>query len=123
MIDPRAAHNISIRLLVGLMPGISHEDLFDVRREFARYLTTRQAATARTWQEAWNSWTGAVEGRPGFINYTPARCSNCRGRRWSVSRPGYNMTRTGSPSVCGDCRGTGRGTSTRQSAQYAVGGD
>lgn len=74
-----------------------------------------------TWQAVWNVVTGATPTRPGCISHTPVRCRACSGRQWSVRRPDVNMARTGSPYICGECRGTGRGTgAVRAVARYAA---
>ena len=41
---------------------------------------------------------------------TTARCLGCDGRIVNIANPGRNLSRTGSPYVCGDCCGTRRGT-------------
>lgn len=120
MVDPRMAHHVDNRAYMHLMPHVDQSDVYEIRQQFARYLSSRHSQTTHaTWQDGWNEWTGAQEHRPGQILYTPIRCRQCHGKRFDVRHPGRNLSRTGSPSICGECRGTGRGTPTRQTALYA----
>ena len=119
MVDPRTAHTIDARVLLAHVPRLDQNDLHDLRREFGRYLSTRASATRHTtWQDAWNAWTGVAPHRPGEIQFTPVRCAQCHGRRFDLRHVARNLSRTGRPDICGECRGTGRGTSTRLLATY-----
>lgn len=104
MVDPRMAHSIDTGLLRSHLPRLDISDLYDIRREFANALATRQGRSAATWQEAWNAWTGATPHRPGTIRIF-ARCSQCSGRGFSHRNVSHNLSRTGSPYACGTCRG------------------
>lgn len=119
MIDWRIAHNLDGRTLLNLLPHVDQSDLHTLRQEFAQYLTTRAASSHQTWQEAWNAWTGATPHTPGQITYTPPRCKDCHGKGFTHRHVQRNLTRTGNPYLCGTCRGTRRGTRTRQPARYA----
>lgn len=116
-VDPRVAHVIDGRAMLALLPHVDQGDLHTIRREFGYYLNGRR--THETWQEAWNAWTGATERRGGEIIYTTPRCGTCKGRRYSTRNIGRNIARTGSPMICGECNGSGRGQRTRQAARFA----
>lgn len=116
-LNPYSAHHIDGRILLALLPHLDQSDLMTIRSEFGYYLAGRGGMVA-TWQEAWNAWTRATEHRDGEIAYTPTRCSTCRGRRISTRNVARNISRTGSPYVCGECNGSGRGRRTRQRARY-----
>lgn len=119
MLNPQIAHLVDAGTLRRSVPGLSPSDLHDVRSEFAWFLTTPRArATYQTWQEAWNAFTGATPHRPGALNYTTSRCSACNGRRYDHRRIARNISRTGSPYICGECRGTGRGQRVTKTALY-----
>lgn len=118
-LDPRIAHHIDGRHLLALLPRVPQVELHEVRTEFARFLSTPAGRAHATWQEAWNAFTGATPTRPGVITYTPNRCRECAGRRYSHRNVSRNLARTGNPSVCGECRGTGRGSQVRETARYA----
>lgn len=118
-LDPRSAHALDGRTLLGLLPHVDQSDLHEIRIEFARYLTSREGRSHATWQDAWNAWTRATPTRPGSIDYTPLCCGDCKGRRFSARNLSRNLTRTGSATMCGECRGSGRGQRTAQTTQYA----
>lgn len=120
--DPQIAYRINARDLLSLLPYFDQSDLNDLRREFSQYLWSqnrRNNATA-TWQEAWNAWSGAQPHRAGSVRFTPARCKECKGRRFSHHNVMHNLNRTGSPHLCGACSGSGRGTSTIINPRYAA---
>ena len=52
---------------------------------------------------------GARPGGDGTLRFVRARCAHCHGRRITHRNPGHNLRMTGNPSICGDCRGSGRG--------------
>lgn len=117
-VDPRVAHMVDARALLALLPHVDQSDLHTIRQEFGYYLNGR-SARHETWQAAWNAWTGATEQRSGEIIYTTPRCRTCKGRRYSTSNVSRNIARTGSPMICGECNGSGRGQRTRQQARFA----
>lgn len=119
MVDPRTAHMIDGRTLLGLLPHVDQSDLQTLRQEFARALSNPRMRSVPTWQEAWNVWSGATPGRPGQIAYTPLRCKSCHGRGFNPRTISRNLARTGQPTVCGDCRGMRRGQRTTQVARHA----
>lgn len=111
MVDPRSAYAIDGSRFRLAVPRLSPADLYTLRREFATYLSTRYSrAKHDTWEAAWNDWTGAAPHRVGQVQFTTARCSECKGRRFSHRNVARNLSRTGNPSVCFECRGTGKGT-------------
>lgn len=118
MVDPNAAHHIDARTLLQLLPGVEAVDLPQLRAQFGGFLTSPAGRRCGSWQEAWNSFTGASQARPGQVSYRAQRCSSCHGRRYNVRTAGLNMARTGSAAVCGTCRGTGRGAMTRLPARW-----
>lgn len=120
MVDPRTAHLIDARVLFSLLPNVNQADLWTIRQAFARYLSTRRAQRAETWQEAWNQWSGATSGRLGNIEYRTPRCRECKGRGFETRRMARNLARTGSPVVCGECHGSRRGSLVRQPARHAT---
>lgn len=111
MLDPRIAHHIDARILLAHLHQASQSDLFEIRREFARYLTTRRTprGTEESWQDAWNEWTGATPHQPGQVRFHTPRCPECKGRGFSTRNVARNFARTGNPYVCPECRGTRRG--------------
>ena len=117
-LDPRVAHTIDARALLYLLPHVDQMDLPEIRTEFARSIQTLRVPVA-TWQEAWNTWTGATPGRPGQITYTRLRCKVCKGRRYSTRNIAQNLARTGNPHICSECNGSGRGGRVRQQAAHA----
>lgn len=119
MADPRIAHLIDAGTLRRLLPNVDQSDLYDLRREFAVALSSRQGRQAATWQEAWNLWTGATEHRPGSIRLM-TKCKVCRGKGFTHRNVSRNLTRTGSPYGCGECGGVpGRRVATRVTARFA----
>lgn len=118
-LDPRIAHLMDARILLGLLPHVDQSHLWEIRREFARALTASNVRQSETWQEAWNMWTSATPERPGQVRYTPARCTECHGRGFSHRNISRNLARTGHPGVCGGCRGTRKGTSQVIAARHA----
>ena len=117
-LDPRIAYNVDGRTLLFLLPHVDQMDLHEIRSEFARAIQAMRAPAA-TWQDAWNAWTGATPHSPGQITYTRIRCKICRGRRYNTRNIARNLSRTGSPIVCGECNGSGRGGRVHQSTRYA----
>lgn len=117
-LDPRVAHAIDGRHLLHLLPHVDQMDLHEIRGEFARAIQSMRTP-ALTWQDAWNAWTGAGPGRLGQITYTSVRCKECKGRRYSTRNIARNLSRTGSPYICPECRGSGRGGRVQQRATYA----
>lgn len=107
-VDPHDAYRIPGHQLMMLVRGLDPRYLRDVQREFATYLSTNRGRLD-SWQEGWNSFIGSDGVRQGQVRYTPSVCVTCNGRRFSTRRPDLNMTRTGSPTVCYECRGTGTG--------------
>lgn len=79
-----------------------------VLTEFRNWLYSRGDLWA-TWQAAWNTWTGATPARTGWVDYQPARCAQCRGRRIDLRRGG----------VCHVCMGSGTARRERLAAGYA----
>jgi hypothetical protein len=120
-VDYRAAHLLDSRALLSLLPHLSQTDLTTIRREWARFIESRRRQPFTTWQDAWNTWTGATPRQPGQIMFTPDRCPECHGRGFSHRRPDRNLARTGHPMGCFACGGNRRGRSTRQVALYARG--
>lgn len=123
-VTPQQVHHIPLDVLVTLLPpsghnGTGHQIAEEVRGEFARMVTSPALRDCQSWQEAWNGWTGAGPGRPGIIRYTPARCAECRGRRYSTRNLSRNIARTGTPFVCGGCNGSGRGKPASVTALHA----
>lgn len=118
---PLAPHDVAVaihvadaRVLLASLPRLDNVDLHTIRGDFARWASrtrpagsgsARSDGTWSSWQEAWNTWTGAAPHTPGRIRYTPHRCARCSGRRVDFRRG----------TVCGSCLGTGRhrGTATQ----------
>lgn len=109
------AHTIPARALQDLV--IDRVDWFDRGNDIRRELAT-EILHARTeitcWQDAWNSLTGATEDRLGQLRLSPAKCSECRGRRFST-----RSIQRGS-NVCLTCHGSGRGRSETLRTRYAA---
>lgn len=119
-IQPRIADQMDARTLRTLVPRLHRSDEQQIRGLFRQYLAAPRTPAATSWQQAWNAWTGAATaGRAGVIEYTPNRCHGCEGRRFTHLHVGHNLSRTGSPIICGDCTGTGRGQPIRVEARYA----
>lgn len=119
MVDPRIAHNMDSRILLRLLPHVDQSLLYDVRREFALALSSRQGRQVATWQEGWNLFTGATAHRPGFIRLM-TKCKSCSGRGFTHRHVSRNLSRTGNPYACGECGGVpGRRISTLLRAMYA----
>lgn len=105
-----------VRNLTIVPAGVSSPEVLSaVLTAFASWVrTTRPQQTAgHPWPAtppglaaAWNTW---VATRHGVFRFTPARCVHCRGRGVSTRNLPRNLSRTGSPHVCGECRGTRRG--------------
>lgn len=109
-LDPAVAHHIDARTLLGLLPYVDQRHLSSIRIELARHIqaggTRRERLT--TWQGAWNDMTGATDRRDGQLRLRNVACSQCHGKGFDVRHPGRNLARTGSPSICGECRGSRR---------------
>lgn len=119
MLNPQIAYQIDARTLLGSLVNADQSDLREIRSEFARYLSTRAAREATGWQDAWNRFTGSTSERMGGqIRYTPLRCKDCHGKGFDTRHVARNFARTGSPHVCGTCRGTRRGTPETLRARY-----
>lgn len=118
MLDPRTAHYIDARHLLAHVQGMEPTDLPQVRCEFARFLTSQHRADYTTWQAAWNAFTGAAPRQPGTLRYRTARCPECHGRRFSARNVARNLSRTGNPHACYECRGSGRGKLVTKTALY-----
>lgn len=72
--------------------------LNDIRQAVIRRVDPRRDRPG-SWQEAWNSATGADPRRPGRIEFhTHRTCPECRGRRFSMR----------TAQVCHRCMGRGR---------------
>jgi hypothetical protein len=108
MATDRFAPILDRRVLRDLLPGLRADDFSDAIAHLRRELTRRDVASCETWQDAWNLITGARSGR-GVLRFSRARCAHCHGRRITHRNPGHNLRMTGNPSVCGDCRGSGKG--------------
>lgn len=102
-----------------LVPSVSVNELDDVIGEIRRELLRPDVQRCETWQEAWAVMTNQTGGRYGSFAYTPSRCAHCNGRRYTHRNPGHNLAMTGSPMICGDCRGTGRARRTTVPARPA----
>lgn len=119
MIDPRVAYHLGASALRSLVPRADVSEQYEIRRQFAQYLGTAAGRRCGTWQEAWNALTGAREHLPGEIVIVRRRCSGCRGRRLNPRTVSRNLARTGSPHVCGQCRGTGTEGPVRFATRFA----
>lgn len=117
MPDPRIAHQIDGRTLLALLPYVDQSHLPEIRQQFGRFLSSRRGLTHPTWQAAWNDWTGATPHRAGTIEFRPSRCGTCHGRNVTTRNISRNISRTGSPYMCGDCVNGVR--PIRQPARYA----
>lgn len=118
MLNPQTAYQVDARILLTHLPHVSQGDLNQVRSDFARYLTTAAARDCVSWQDAWNKFTGATPRRAGSLRYTTSRCPDCKGRRFNTHNIVHNLSRTGSPYICGACGGSGRGQSVTVAARY-----
>lgn len=118
-LDPRIAYTLEGRELLRLTVNVPQSELREISEVFARYLTSANGRAAATWQEAWNAFTGATPNRAGIIAYTPLRCRECKGKRYSTRNVARNFARTGHAMACGECRGSGRGQYVRAVARYA----
>lgn len=118
MLNPQIAYRLDARILLTHLHRVSQTDLRDLQGDFARYLTTREAAHHTTWQDAWNAFTGAQPNRTVQIRFTPSRCTTCSGRGFSTRHIARSIARTGSPYICPDCRGSRRGQPTTVTAMY-----
>jgi ferric-dicitrate binding protein FerR (iron transport regulator) len=95
---------------LGLLLRTSDPDLRTaVLTEFRQWLHSRGDQWA-TWQAAWNTWTGAAPGCAGLVDYQPASCQQCRGRRIDMRRA----------ALCHVCMGTGTARRQRIPAGYAA---
>lgn len=107
-------------VLRSLLPGLRPDDVDEAIAHLRRELTRRDVASCETWQDAWNLITGARSGHGGSLRFTRARCAHCRGRRITHRNPGHNLRMTGNASVCGDCRGSGKGQARTLTALAAT---
>lgn len=119
-LDPRIAHNLEGRGFLRLTVNVPQIEIREIREMFARYLMSANGRAHATWQEAWNAFTGATPDRSGVVSYTPLRCRECKGKRYSTRNVAKNFARTGSTMPCGECRGSGRGQPVRETARYAA---
>lgn len=125
------AHLIDAKILAALIPRLSPGDLHEVRVEFARRIQIDNLLghCHRTWQDAWNTWTGASsEGQRGVVVFEPSRCAACRGL--GSAPPAALVAPAPVPidrAPCGACSGSGRGTvvvqTTALHAREATGAD
>lgn len=92
------------RPLLALCPPDARDHLHDLLAELGSAAHRHRDAT--TWQQLWNTTTGARPGRAGTLTLRNVRCPTCRGRGFDVHHPQRNLTRTGNPYVCATCRGT-----------------
>jgi len=89
-----AIRNLPAQVLAAAVRG-DHRglDYTTVRQEFASWAVC-QRGDFTSWQDAWNTWTGAHHDRPGRIE-AYVLCPNCRGRMFDL--------RTGVPRPCATC--------------------
>jgi len=106
-LDPAIAHHVPATDLLALVPRLDQRLLGAVRLELARHIAATRGRTAYvTWQAAWNDLTGASPTRPGTLRLSGVSCPTCHGKGFDVRHPGRNLARTGTASICGDCRGS-----------------
>lgn len=92
---------LDARTVLGLLRSASGEQpgdlLYEVRAEIVGRANPR--SRAGSWQEMWNSITGATATRPGRLEFhANIRCSTCHGKRIDMRRG----------AVCQGCMGRGR---------------
>lgn len=109
-LDPAAAHHIDARTLLGLMGRPDQRHLSDLRLLLARQI---QAGTGRgrpytRWQDAWNDLAAVDSRGHGQIRLNNVACPACNGRGFNTRHVARNLSRTGNPSICGECMGRRR---------------
>lgn len=109
----RLPQHVLARLVPERVDWFVHQQ--DVRRQLAGAAMTSRVPLG-SWQDAWNTLTGATPQRPGRLHLPPTRCPDCHGRGWSVraasrGRPG---------GVCLACHGSRRTRSRDVTALYAA---
>jgi|GEM_PF-5169407 len=86
-------HNLPAHVLSAAVRGGRDLDSATVRQEFVSWAVC-QRGDFTSWQDAWNTWTGAHRDRPGRIE-AYVLCPDCRGRMFDL--------RTGVPRPCPTC--------------------
>ena len=122
MLDPRTAFQLGAQIR-HLVPRLRPTDLRAVQRAFARHISVAARGNGySSWQDAWNDFIDTRHPQqPGTLRFTTDRCPDCPGRGMPATRNiSRNISRTGSPYICGTCRGSGRGQNTRLQARYAT---
>ena len=86
-------HDLPAHVLAGAIRGDRGLDSATVRQEFTAWVVC-QRDEFTSWQDAWNTWTGAFHDHPGHIE-AYVLCPTCRGRMFDL--------RTGIPRPCPTC--------------------
>ena len=109
-LDVMLAARDQIHLLRDALGTTTYPVIDEVQAELAWHarMMCRRGLSVTSWQQALNDLTGATQHHPGALTLSSVRCGTCHGRRFETRHPSLNLTRTGSPVMCGECRGTGR---------------
>lgn len=93
----RELHTLNIRQLAPALPHLrpmTRDDRDSVVAAFQAWLA-HASEDYRTWQQAWNAWSGATPEQNGRITFLRNRCPDCAGRRYAL--------RHGMIGVCTTC--------------------
>lgn len=121
MLDPRMAFQLGAQIR-HLTPRLRPSHLHTVQRAFAHHISAARGSGYPTWQDAWNDFIGTRHPQQtGTLHFTTDRCPDCPGRGMPATRNiSRNISRTGSPYICGTCRGSGRGQRLSLPAKHAT---
>lgn len=106
-------HDLDLSALLPALPWAGRDDLHAIRADFLRWvLTAAPCALHSSWEEAWNTWTGASRTANGWVKYQTLHCRHCHPTHASRA-----VLRQRWPLPCA-CRGTRRGGTVIRSAGW-----